>query len=188
LGTINITLQKYYRITGEATQLKGIVPDILLPGIYEPYDILEKNNPSALPFDKIEAVPFTPVNDASAFGRLIIQSQNKLQHDTTLLALSKNLGWLKNRPTKYSLQLDNYRKEQEELQRRVETIRKELVNPDSLSVKNTNSIDKDLEAREQFRRDSNKAWLNSLKKDLYLAKAVEVMEDFLKLKQGAAKS
>jgi carboxyl-terminal processing protease len=188
LGTINITLQKYYRITGEATQLKGIVPDILLPGIYEPYDILEKNNPSALAWDKIEAVPYTPVNNAAAFSRLITQSQNKIQQDSTLQALSKNLSWLKNRPTKYSLQLDNYRKEQLELQRRVETIRKELVNPDSLSVKNTTSIEKDLEQREQFRRDSNRAWLSSLRKDLYLAKAVQVMEDFLKLKQGAAKS
>jgi carboxyl-terminal processing protease len=188
LGTINITLQKYYRVTGEATQLKGIVPDILLPGIYEPYDILEKNNPSALAWDKIEAVPFTPVNDASAFGRLISQSQNKIQQDSTLQALSKNLGWLKNRPTKHSLQLENYRKEQEELQRRVETIRKELVNPDSLTVKNSSTIEKDLEQREQFRRDSNRAWLNSLKKDLYLAKAVQVMEDYLKLKQGSAKS
>lgn len=188
LGTINITLQKYYRITGEATQLKGIVPDILLPGIYEPYDILEKNNPSALPFDKIDPVPFTPVNDGNTFGRLIIQSQNKLLHDTTLQALKQNLTWLKNRSTKTSLQLEAYRKEQAELQRRVETIRKELVNPDTLTVKNAGSIEKELEQREQFRRDSNRAWLNSLKKDLYLAKAVQVMEDYLALKQGAAKS
>lgn len=188
LGTINITLQKYYRITGEATQLKGIVPDILLPGIYEPYDIQEKSNPSALAWDKIEAVPFTPSNDGNVLQRLISQSQNKLQQDSTLQALTKNLGWLKNRPTKYSLQLDNYRKEQLELQKKVETIRKELVNPDSLTVKNTSSIEKDLEQREQFRRESNKAWLNSLKKDLYLAKAVQVMEDYLKLKNGSAKS
>jgi carboxyl-terminal processing protease len=188
LGTINITLQKYYRITGEATQLKGIVPDILLPGIYEPYDILEKNNPSALPFDKIDPVPFTPVNDANAFGRIIIQAQNKLMHDTTLQALKQNLAWLKNRPTKYSLNLETYRKEQAELQRRVQTIRRELANPDTLVVKNTSFMEKDLENREQFRRDSNRAWLNSLKKDLYLAKAVEVMEDYLALRKGTVKS
>jgi carboxyl-terminal processing protease len=189
LGTINITLQKYYRITGEATQLKGIVPDVLLPGIYEPYDIQEKNNPSALAWDKIEAVPFTPVNDPTSFERLITQSQNKIQQDSNLQALRKNLGWLKGRPTKYSLQLDSYRKEQEELQSKVETIRKELVNPDSLAIKNTAVVEKDLQQREQFRRDSNKAWINSLKKDLYLAKAVQVMEDYLRLKNvGAAKS
>jgi carboxyl-terminal processing protease len=189
LGTINITLQKYYRITGEATQLKGIVPDVLLPGIYEPYDIQEKNNPSALAWDKIEAVPFTPVNDPTSFERLITQSQNKIQQDSNLQALRKNLGWLKGRPTKYSLQLDSYRKEQEELQSKVETIRKELVNPDSLAIKNTAVMEKDLQQREQFRRDSNKAWINSLKKDLYLAKAVQVMEDYLRLKNvGAAKS
>ena len=149
----------------------------------------KKNNPSALAWDKIEAVPYTPANDPASFGRLITQSQNKIQQDTNLQALRKNLGWLKGRPTKYSLQLDSYRKEQEELQSKVETIRKELVNPDSLAIKNTAVVEKDLQQREQFRRDSNKAWLNSLKKDLYLAKAVQVMEDYLRLKNiGAAKS
>ncbi len=49
-------------------------------------------------------------------------------------------------------------------------------------------MEKDLENREQFRRDSNRAWLNSLKKDLYLAKAVEVMEDYLALRKGTVKS
>jgi carboxyl-terminal processing protease len=182
LGTINITLQKYYRITGEATQLKGIVPDILLPGIYEPYDIQEKNNPTALAWDKIDPVPFTPVNDGSVFGRVIAQSQSRIQQDTVLQALRKNLNWLKNRPTKFSLQLDAYRKEQEQLQNKVETIRRELINPDSLNIRNTADVEKDLQEREQFRRDSNKAWLNSLKKDLYLAKAVQVMEDYLRIR------
>lgn len=188
LGTINITLQKYYRVTGEATQLKGIIPDIMLPGIYEPYDILEKNNPSALAWDKIDPVAFTPVNDAAAFGRVIAAAQSRIQQDTVLQALRKNLAWLKNRPTKHSLQLDTYRKEQEELQNKVEKIRKELVNTDSLNVKNTVSIDKELEQREQFRRDSNKAWLNSLKKDLYLAEAVQVMGDYVKTRPAQAMS
>lgn len=188
LGTINITLQKYYRITGEATQLKGIIPDILLPGIYEPYDILEKNNPSALAWDKIEPVAFTPVNDPAMFGKLISTAQNRIQKDTVLQALRKNLAWLKDRPTKHSLQLDAYRKEQEQLQKNVEKIRKELVNTDSLNVKNTTMVDKELEQREQFRRDSNKAWLNSLKKDLYLAEAVQVMGDYRRLKNAQAMS
>jgi hypothetical protein len=74
------------------------------------------------------------------------------------------------------------------LQRRVQTIRRELANPDTLVVKNTSFMEKDLENREQFRRDSNRAWLNSLKKDLYLAKAVEVMEDYLALRKGTVKS
>lgn len=179
LGTINITLQKYYRVTGEATQLKGIEPDIMLPGIYEPYNILEKNNPSALAWDKIEPVEFKPVNPEGAFDKIISNARSRIEKDTVLQSLRNNLAWLKNRPTKHSLQLENYRKEQKEFQEKLERIRQELVNTRELNIRNTSTMEKELQEREQFRKDGNKAWINSLKKDLYLAEAVEVMNDYL---------
>ncbi len=49
--------QKYYRITGAATQLKGIEADIKLPGIDELHKMQGKNNPTALAWDTIQAVP-----------------------------------------------------------------------------------------------------------------------------------
>ncbi|WP_315822636.1 S41 family peptidase [Paraflavitalea speifideaquila] len=69
LGTLHVTLQKYYRITGAATQLKGIEPDIKLPGIYEPYKMQEKNNPTALAWDTIQAVPFAVLMSREPYPR-----------------------------------------------------------------------------------------------------------------------
>lgn len=184
LGTLNITLQKYYRITGEATQLKGITPDISLPGIYEPYKVQESSNPSALAWDKIEAVPFTPVNQQSLFSKLVGIASTRIKSDTTLNSLKKNLDWLGNRNEQYSLQLAGYREEQLKLQQKVELIRKELVTESPMTVRNNTDMESDLQQREQFRVESNKAWLNSLKKDLYLSKAVNVVKDYISLKNS----
>ena len=49
LGTIKLTLQKFYRINGGSTQKKGVASDITLPDMFEYSKLREKDNPDALP-------------------------------------------------------------------------------------------------------------------------------------------
>jgi carboxyl-terminal processing protease len=182
LGTLHVTLQKYYRITGAATQLKGIEADIKLPGIYEPYKIQEKNNPTALAWDTISAVPFASLDEQGLIPKVIALSGQRMQQDTTLLALTKNLHWMENRSEVHALQLDKYRADEKELQFKVGQIRKQLVSAKPMGVKNTTDMQEALKTKEQFKNDSNKAWLNALKRDLFLSEAVYVMYDYLRLK------
>jgi carboxyl-terminal processing protease len=182
LGTLHVTLQKYYRITGAATQLKGIEPDIKLPGIYEPYKMQEKNNPTALAWDTIQAVPFALMDEQGDIPKVVASSGLRMQQDSTLMSLSKNLQWLQNRSGIYALQLDKYRVQEKELQTKVGDIRKQLVSAKPMQVKNTTDMEESLKNKEQFKNDSNKSWLNSLKRDLFLSEAVYVMYDFLRLK------
>lgn len=183
LGTLHITLQKYYRITGKATQLKGIVPDIQLPGIYEPYKVQEKDNPTALPWDTIAAAPFAIAGDQAVIEKTITMAGQRIGQDSTLLSLRKNLHWLESRNGLHALQISKYRHQEKELQWKVSQIRKQLVTTDSLLVKNTADLADDLKNKEQFRIDSNRAWLNSLKKDLFLSEAVFVLSDYIRLKK-----
>lgn len=182
LGTLHVTLQKYYRITGAATQLKGIEADVKLPGIYEPYKMQEKNNPTALPWDTIQAVPFALLDEQGAIPKVVALSADRMRQDTTLMALSKNLHWMQNRSGIYALQLDKYRTAEKELQTKVGAIRKQLVSAKPMGVKNTTDMEEALKTKEQFKNDSNKAWINSLKRDLFLSEAVYVMYDYLRLK------
>lgn len=182
LGTLHVTLQKYYRITGAATQLKGIEPDIKLPGIYEPYKIQEKNNPTALAWDTIQAVPFTAMDEQGTIPKVVAHSGGRMQHDSVLQALTKNLHWMQNRSGIYALQLDKYRTAEKELQTKVGEIRKQLVSAKPMGVKNTTDMEDALKNKEQFKNDTNKAWINSLKRDLFLSEAVYVMYDYLRLK------
>jgi len=60
-GQINITLAKFYRITGSSTQHKGVEPDIVFPSLYSAEKYGESSEPSALPWDQIKATDFVPI-------------------------------------------------------------------------------------------------------------------------------
>jgi carboxyl-terminal processing protease len=68
-GQINVTVGKFYRVTGASTQLRGVEPDISLPSYIPTNDIGESALDFALPWDTITAAPFSvlPVpGDATA--------------------------------------------------------------------------------------------------------------------------
>ncbi len=57
-GQLKVTQAKFYRITGESTQHKGVSPDITCPSIYDKNKIGESALPDALAWDKIAAVDY----------------------------------------------------------------------------------------------------------------------------------
>jgi carboxyl-terminal processing protease len=58
LGAVKVTIQKFYRISGESTQERGVVPDIVLPSRMDGLKSGEKHLDNALPWDKIQAVAY----------------------------------------------------------------------------------------------------------------------------------
>ncbi len=61
LGSVKLTIQKFYRINGGSTQRKGVTPDIMLPDVYEYIDRGERQISSALPWDSIAPSRYVPV-------------------------------------------------------------------------------------------------------------------------------
>ena len=57
-GQLKLTQAKFYRISGESTQEKGIIPDIKYPSNYNPESIGESTLDSPLPWDKISATTY----------------------------------------------------------------------------------------------------------------------------------
>lgn len=62
-GQINVTMGKFYRVTGSSTQHKGVTPDIVFPTQFTAEKFGESSEPSALPWDQIKAAPFTKLDD-----------------------------------------------------------------------------------------------------------------------------
>jgi carboxyl-terminal processing protease len=60
-GQLTVTIGKYYRVTGESTQHRGVQPDISLPSAISPQEVGESTRESALPWDRIRPVQFTKV-------------------------------------------------------------------------------------------------------------------------------
>jgi len=57
-GQLTVTIGKFYRVTGESTQLRGVQPDIELPARVSPKDVGESTLDMPLPWDRIAAVDF----------------------------------------------------------------------------------------------------------------------------------
>jgi carboxyl-terminal processing protease len=60
LGQLTLTIGKYYRVTGESTQHRGVVPDITLPSHIDAEVVGESVRESALPWDTIRTTKFRP--------------------------------------------------------------------------------------------------------------------------------
>lgn len=62
-GTVKITIRKFYRVTGASTQLKGVVPDIILPDVLNySDDIGETSLENPLPWDTIPSETYNKLN------------------------------------------------------------------------------------------------------------------------------
>lgn len=62
-GQLNLTIAKFYRITGNSTQHKGVIPDIKFPSVIPLDKYGEDTEPSAMPFDVIPKSNYTKVGD-----------------------------------------------------------------------------------------------------------------------------
>ncbi len=53
-GQLTLTIGKYYRVTGESTQHRGVLPDIELPSMVDSETVGESTRDTALPWDRIQ--------------------------------------------------------------------------------------------------------------------------------------
>ncbi|HTL10572.1 MAG TPA: carboxy terminal-processing peptidase [Chitinophagaceae bacterium] len=179
LGTIKLTLQKFYRINGGSTQLKGVASDIVLPDFYEYSKLREKDDPDALPWDEIQKADYSTWKYSFDANNIRSSSQARVSVNPAFNLIKTNTEWLaKENDRVYSLNIDKFRDEKKKVSatyKQLETLNKlpkELVvTPlQEDSTKYANDKDKD---------DRFKAWLKSLRNDLYLDETVNVMNDMV---------
>lgn len=63
LGSIQYTIQKFYRVNGGSTQRKGVTPDIIMPTGIDPTDTGESFEDNALPWDSIKPAIYLKSSD-----------------------------------------------------------------------------------------------------------------------------
>ncbi|HYE54495.1 MAG TPA: carboxy terminal-processing peptidase [Chitinophagaceae bacterium] len=179
LGTIKLTLQKFYRINGGSTQLKGVTSDIVVPDVFEYSKIREKDNPDALPWDEIRKADYTPWKDYGEVDAARRRSEERIKSSAAFNMIKTNAEWLaKQNDRQYSLQLEKYRQEQKAIRQAVRQI-------DSLNklqqemVVETPTQDADKFANDTAKSERYKNWLKNLRTDIYLDEAVKVMNDMI---------
>lgn len=118
LGLIKYTIAKFYRVTGSSTQHLGVSPDISFPSAFSADEFGESSKPSALPWDKIAAAQFKPLNyvDDQLISTLNKRHNERLKTDQGLLDYQYDINELNKAraQTTVSLNYDIRKKEQEE--------------------------------------------------------------------------
>ena len=66
-GALKLTIQKFYRIAGGSTQLRGVLSDIVLPSPYDNPDIGESALKDPLPYDEVDPLDYEKVVDHPLF-------------------------------------------------------------------------------------------------------------------------
>lgn len=70
-GQLTLTTGKYYRVSGESTQHRGVQPDILLPSAIDASEVGESTEKTALPWDRIQPTRYRAANPMDeALGKL----------------------------------------------------------------------------------------------------------------------
>jgi carboxyl-terminal processing protease len=66
-GSIKLTTANYYRVTGASTQLRGVVPDVVVPSILDALDIGEDQLTNPLPWTQVPEAIYDPIFDTRAW-------------------------------------------------------------------------------------------------------------------------
>ena len=76
-GQLKLTISKFYRVSGDSTQHRGVVPDIEFPSLYNKDEVGESQKDNALPWDNIHAVPFKRSSGVKQYVPLLKMAHQK---------------------------------------------------------------------------------------------------------------
>ena len=107
LGQINLTMAKFYRVTGSSTQHKGVMPDIVFPSLYPMDKIGEDTEKSALPWDEVKKSNFIAVADLNPIKpELIKLHQERMAKSLDYKILNQDIADMKKREKEVSITLN----------------------------------------------------------------------------------
>ncbi len=179
LGDVKLTFRKFYRVNGGATQLKGVTPDIVVADRLEYIKIREKDNPDALKWDVISKANYKLWNPGYDVNTLVNKTIRQLNDDPIFKLIKSGTQSLeKNTDRTYSLNLQKYRRELNELRataKQLDSLTKLKVD---MNVANANQDIATIQAdKEKIER--NKQWLKRVSSDIYINETIKVMDNMI---------
>jgi carboxyl-terminal processing protease len=182
LGEIKISVQKFFRVNGGSTQLKGVAPDILLPDNFMYIDAGEKEYDNAMAYTEIPAQTYAQnVVKLENLKTLKIKSEARVKADKKFIDVEKNAKRFKTNKddTKSTLSLAAYDKKVDEMEleaKQFENLYKEEIK--NFNIKN---LPEDLKGMEvdQAKKGRNEEWIKEMKKDFYITETLNIMKDMI---------
>jgi carboxyl-terminal processing protease len=181
LGTVKLTLQKFYRINGGATQLEGVVPDVVLPDRMEYLKFREKDNPDALQWDKISQAPYKTWPSTYSPEAIINNAKDATSKNANFEKIRTNVEWLeKNKDRKYSLNIQQFKEDQKQLKAVYKQLEEAYKLSKAIDIKYLVADNKATVAdTATIEAARNKQWLKVRSEDVFIDKSVQVVNSMI---------
>lgn len=180
LGGLKLTIQKYYRINGGSTQLKGVNSDIEIPGKLKYLNVGEREFPQAMPWDRIEPVKYEVWKDNTNWEQAIAQSKKRISEAPLFKLMEEYALFTKSQQDKkeYSLNYKIFKKEKEQEEVNIKKFEELTKHKSDLKFETLSSEKQRMEQKEDVKERFNR-WHETLQKDLYIEEAVRVLHDLV---------
>lgn len=166
-GQVTVTIGKFYRVTGESTQHRGVEPDIALASPIDIEDIGESALEAALPWDRIAGVPYRgDMRGSPTIAQLASDENIRAQRDPDYRWLLADIAAREElrKQTKVSLNLELRRAERKRLDQ--EQLARENARREAKKIPLVTTVDDLKESDEPDAVLEQSAWVMS---DLVLA-------------------
>lgn len=169
LGYIQYTIQKFYRINGGSTQLKGVNADIKFPEIINAAKTGESFEDNALPWDKITAASYQEAGHArDAVETLTQKHEERVAKNPEFIVVNEDIAIRKDRDERkfMSLNLAERKKENKaDEDRRLKNLNERFKREGKKPLKDIDALPKDYEAPDFYLKETEQMMVDWLEID-----------------------
>ena len=186
LGSLKITTDMFYRINGGSTQLEGVKSDLVFPNRYSYIDIGEKDLENPLNWNKIDPARYDNSEKIFNNSQVILNSKNRISRNEYFSIIDQHAKLVKSKQDDktISLEYSSYKDELEntKLQNDKLKIIEEFSSPylfewNEINFNSNNAYDDDM-------KEKRDRWIESLKNDIYIDEAMNLLKDINSIKRN----
>jgi carboxyl-terminal processing protease len=179
LGSLKLTVQKFYRVNGGSTQFKGVVPEILIPDAYTDLDVGEKSLEYPLPWDAGRPLRVQRWFDAPPISALQAKSRARVAASPYFKRMNSSLARQQEQREQktVTLSLSRFFAERDKSRRDSDTLESLQKQASGLAAAPLATLNAAF-ASDSLEKEKVTEWKQSLGRDYYLREAVHVLEDW----------
>ena len=186
LGSLKITTDKFYRVNGGSTQLEGVKSDIIFPNRYSYIDIGEKDLENPLSWDKIDPAKYNNLGKIFNYSKVISDSKERINNNEYFAVIDEHASWIKSQQDDKIVSLDyiTYKDDLESSKSQSNKLKRieDFKSPYIFEWNNTN--DKKDNSYNDDIKEKRDRWIESLKKDIYVNEAMNLLRDLSSIKSN----
>lgn len=186
---VKVTSGKLYRLSGETAQMSGVIPDIVLPDVFDGLDYREKFSSFALLPDKVDKNAYYKPLAALPVTDLAKKSTERVNADKEFQQIKKLAEVIKARRIKtetISLKPEGFElwAKQKELNGDIMKRNSNTVLTGKKFTVDNHNQDKIVLANNSYAKEINTTWLSDIAADIYIQETFSVLCDLINFQKS----